>query len=133
VRTRCEAIVESAERFFYDREQLFSGVADTVAVDDVQAINGAIGEMFQTEFFTRLQKDKLYRRLHEELWPDIELPRLRRNRQNALHTETKLKVIDELCRRLRASIPDYDDLVADRYEFARELSIHPDTIPLLRL
>jgi hypothetical protein len=129
MRTRlCDAVVEQANAYFFAHEQLFSGVADTVAVDGRQAVNGAISEMFASEFFTKLQDAKLYRRLHQELWPEEELPPLRRYKQHRLHADTKLRVLDELCRRLRDSITDYDDIVADRCEFARELSIHPDEI-----
>jgi len=127
----CNAIVEQANLFFYRHEQLFSGIADSVAVDAAQAINGTIKDMFDSELFTKLQRAKLFRRLHAELWPDDELPPLRRKKQHARNQAIELRVIDQMCSMLRDNIPDYQHIVAERREFAAELSTHPDKVPAL--
>jgi hypothetical protein len=132
MRTRlCTAIVEQANLFFYRHEQLFSGIADSIAVDDAQAINGTINDMFDSELFTKLQRAKLFRCLHKELWPDAELPPLRRKKQYAQNQEIKLRVIDKLCSMLRDEIPGYGHIVAERREFAADLSTHPDDVQVL--
>jgi pyoverdine/dityrosine biosynthesis protein Dit1 len=131
MKTRCEAIVDRSEIYFYGHEQLFSGIADSIAVDDIQAVNGTIKDMFDSELFTKLQSAKLYRRLHQELWPEEQLPPLRRHKQHAQNEKIRIRVIDELCSQLRERIPHYSQIVARRRSDAHDFSVHPDDIPAL--
>lgn len=120
-----EMIAEQAENYFFARVIIFRGIADHDAVTAESAVDGAIHQLFDSEFFTPKQLAKLYRRLHTELRLQMPARRVLPNR------ELQRAVLDALSAMTRERIEKrasttYDEVLERREELARELTVHPD-------